>query len=174
MNIKPILVCLLVTVLVTGRAQNAFFVDFDSPETGGPQNAFLEQLLSFEPGEGVVRIEQDQRLVERLGNPGVNVPANVQVVEGRRYLQLTGYRIQIFSGNNHAASKTEAFQKEAAVKAAVPELTTYVRYSAPFWRLRLGDFLTYEEAYEMLLRFRKTFAYGREMSIVREKINIAL
>lgn len=174
MNIKPILVCLLVTVLVTGRAQNAFFLDFDSPETGGPQNAFLEQLLSFEPGEGVVRIEQDQRLIERLGNPGVNVPANVQVVEGRRYLQLTGYRIQIFSGNNHAVSKTEAFQKEAAVKAAVPELTTYVRYSAPFWRLRVGDFLTYEEAYEMLLRFRKTFAYGREMSIVREKINIAL
>ncbi|MBP5171635.1 MAG: SPOR domain-containing protein [Bacteroidales bacterium] len=174
MNIKPILVCLLVTAVLAGRAQNAFFMDFDSQESQGPQNAFLEQLLSYEEGEGVVRIEQDARLLERLGNPGVNVPANVQVVEGRRYLQLTGYRIQIFSGNSHAASKTEAFQKEAAVKAVVPELTTYVRYSAPFWRLRVGDFLTYEEAYEMLLRLRKTFVYGREMSIVREKINIAL
>ncbi|MBQ9201236.1 MAG: SPOR domain-containing protein [Bacteroidales bacterium] len=174
MRIRLILASLLMAASVTVQAQNIFFVEEEFGETPSTDNTFVSNLLMVEQGKGLVRIRQDERLLRRLGNPGVNVPDNVLVTGDQTYLQLTGYRIQIFSGNNHAASKAEAFQKEGAVKAAVPELTTYVRYSAPFWRLRVGDFLTYEEAYEMLLYFRKNFAYGREMSIVREKINVAL
>jgi hypothetical protein len=45
-------------------------------------------------------------------------------------------------------------------------------YNAPFWRVRVGDFFTYEEAYEVLLDLRDNYVFGREMSIVREKIQV--
>lgn len=138
------------------------------------ENLFLESLSKEEEGKGVVHLYQTPGLADKIGNPGVNTPENIVIIEDKTYLQMTGFRIQVFSGNNQATAKTEAFRKEAAIKANSPGLMTYVKYSAPFWRLRVGDFLTYEDAYEVLLQFKKTFVFGREMSIVREKINIPL
>lgn len=138
-------------------------------------NSFVEKLMSpATEGQGTVTIRQDPRLSVKMGDPGHTTPANIVIINERPYLKMTGYRIQAFSSNNQATAKQEAFRKEAALKAAEPDLTTYVRYSAPFWRVRVGDFLTYEEAYEVLLRFKKTFVYGREMSIVRETINVPI
>lgn len=146
----------------------------DTDSLSVKENLFLQSLSSEVDGKGVVRIYQDPRIAEKVGNPGVNTAENVVMIEDKPYLQITGFRIQVFSGNNQATAKAEAFRKEASIKANSPELTTYVKYSAPFWRLRVGDFITYEDAYEVLLQFKKTFIFGREMSIVREKINVPL
>ena len=138
-------------------------------------NVFFEQLTApAAPGQGQVTVTQDERIFRRIGNPGVNTADNQVTIDGRQYVQMTGYRIQVFSGNSQGKAKSEAFSKEALIKAEVPEITTYVKFQAPFWRLRVGDFLTYEDAYDMMLRFKKTFVFGREMSIVREKINVPL
>jgi len=69
--------------------------------------------------------------------------------------------------------KNEAFSKETDLKSTFPELSTYVKYNAPFWRLRVGDFQTYQDAQNMLVQLRHNFpAFGREMSIVKEKIQV--
>ena len=73
------------------------------------------------------------------------------------------------------ASKDEAFLKEKEIKELFPDLSTYVTYTAPFWKLRVGDFRSHEEAYRMMRILMEAFPkYGKEMYIVREEIRIPL
>ena len=56
-----------------------------------------------------------------------------------------------------------------------PDVPTYVSYNAPFWKLRVGDFRSHEEAYHMMRQLMAAFPkYGKEMYIVREEIKIPL
>lgn len=144
------------------------------PEDSLQQRTFIESLTQQAENQAKVTIVQDSAILALLGQPGVNVPENIVIVHNHPCLQMMGYRIQVFSSNNQQTAKTEAFRRETAIKQALPEMTSYVRYQAPFWRVRVGDFRTYEDAYAKLVEFRKTFAFGREMSIVRETINLPL
>jgi len=88
-------------------------------------------------------------------------------------LKFLAGEFRFFSGNNQRIAKNEAFRKEADIKSVFPELGTYMSYTAPFWRLRVGDFQTFQDARDVLLRIKGSFpSYGREMSIVKEKIQI--
>lgn len=82
-----------------------------------------------------------------------------------------GYRIQVFSGNNARTSKGEAGGRAAKISAQFPEYETYVTYDAPYWRLKVGDFPSYEEARAALGILKEAFpAYSREMRLVRDRI----
>ena len=101
--------------------------------------------------------------------------ANVEIEDEKAFLRAQGYRTQVFSGNNQRASKEEAFAKEKEIKELFPEVPTYVTYNAPFWKLRVGDFLSHEEAYHMMRQLMDAFpAYAKEMYIVKEEIKIPL
>lgn len=111
----------------------------------------------------------ERMIGERMA--GVNVETTDSVV----YLKIQGYRTQVFSGNNQRASKDEAFSKEKEIKELFPDVPTYVSYNAPFWKLRVGDFRSHEEAYHMMRQLMAAFPkYGKEMYIVREEIKIPL
>jgi hypothetical protein len=131
--------------------------------------SIVDRINKVEPGKGIVKIIQDDSVSDRIGKPGVeNNHAN-----SGSYVEVSGYRIQVFSGNNQRVSKNEAFRKEADIKSVYPELGTYVLYNAPFWRLRVGDFQTFQDARNMLLKLRNSFpTFGREMSILKEKIQV--
>lgn len=73
----------------------------------------------------------------------------VEKTDSTAFLKIQGYRTQVFSGNNQRKSKDEAFRKEKEIKELFPDVPTYVTYNAPFWRLRIGDFRSHEEAYHM-------------------------
>jgi len=125
------------------------------------------------PGKGSVTLIQDDKIADKLGKPAIKNAITTQTNGEHKYLKISGFRIQVFSGNNQRVSKNEAFTKEADLKMVFPELSTYVKYNAPFWRLRVGDFQTYQDAQNMLVQLRHSFpAFGREMSIVREKIQV--
>ena len=48
-------------------------------------------------------------------------------------------------------------------------------YNAPFWKLRVGDFRSHEEAYLMMRRLMAAFPdYAKEMYIVKEEVKIPL
>ena len=101
--------------------------------------------------------------------------ANVETTDDETYLKMQGFRTQVFSGNNQRASKEEAFQKEKEIKERFPDVPTYVSYNAPFWKLRVGDFRSHEEAYHMMRQLMDAFpSYGKEMYIVKEEIKIPL
>lgn len=84
-----------------------------------------------------------------------------------------GYRIQFFSGNNARTAKRDADNRAAAFTERYPEYGTYVTFDAPYWRLRVGDFVTYEDAAAALTEFKRAFpSFAREMRLVRDRINI--
>ena len=52
---------------------------------------------------------------------------------------------------------------------------TYIIYNSPFFRLRVGDFRSYEEANRALQDLKNAFPqFAREMRVVRDKINVPL
>lgn len=121
---------------------------------------------------GRVQIFQDPRLdslMYKQSNPEIVSPDQEEMfVTGR------GYRIQIFSGNNQRESKTEAYAKEKEINTLFTNLDTYVTFQSPFWKLRVGNFRTSEEAHAMLRELKKSFPRWKEMFIVPDVIKFPI
>ena len=96
----------------------------------------------------------------------INLEINGDVV----YVSDRGYRIQIFSGNNQRESKNEAYQKEKELNSVLPDFDTYVTFNPPFWRLRVGNYRTSEEAHAAFRELKKSFPRWKEMFIVRDVV----
>ncbi|MBR5676993.1 MAG: SPOR domain-containing protein [Paludibacteraceae bacterium] len=96
-----------------------------------------------------------------------------EAINGKRELvEMDGYRVQIYSSNQQQTAKGEALDLEAKLKDKIGQ-TVYVQYISPFWKVRLGDFRTYDEAKE----YKKLFVaqYPEMMGdtyIVRDKIQV--
>lgn len=85
-----------------------------------------------------------------------------------------GYRVQVFSDNNVRTAKAEATSKQRVISARFPQYQTYVRYTSPYWRLKVGDFRTQQEANAAAEELRKAFpAYSKEIRVVRDRVNIS-
>jgi len=118
--------------VIAGYAQSPQFSIFDSFET------------LPKTGEGYVIVHQSSA-IKRLVGTRID-SENVDVSSGKPQLITRGYRIQVYSGNNPRSSRTEAEQLEKKIKELFPDINTYIRYSAPFWKLNVGNYLTWEEA----------------------------
>ncbi|MBO4250636.1 MAG: SPOR domain-containing protein [Paludibacteraceae bacterium] len=96
-----------------------------------------------------------------------------EAINGKREMvEIDGYRVQIYSSNQQQTAKSEALDLETKLKDKIGQ-TVYVQYLPPFWKVRLGDFRTYEEARE----YKKLFVsqYPDMMGdtyIVRDKIQV--
>lgn len=115
-------------------------------------------------------INQSSTLSYRL-NKAVEIADTTQdnAVE-KQY--ISGYRIQVFSDNNSRTAKAEARYKANNISEKFPELRTYITYNAPFWRLRVGDFRTPEEANDIAIKLKEEFPkYSKEIRIVKDRIN---
>lgn len=87
--------------------------------------------------------------------------------------RLAGYRVQVFSDNNVRTAKAEAASKQRVISARFPQYQTYVRYTSPYWRLKVGDFRTQQEANAAAEELRKAFpAYSKEIRVVRDRISL--
>lgn len=69
-------------------------------------------------------------------------------IEGRvrETVTVQGFRVQVFSDNNQQTAKADAFEVEKRIGQSGIESPVYVLYNPPFWKVRLGDFRTREEA----------------------------
>lgn len=84
-----------------------------------------------------------------------------------------GYRIQAYTDNNQRTAKAAAQARARAIAMKFPQYRFYISYNAPSWRLRIGDFKSQSEAQAALARIRSVFpSYAREMTIVRDHINV--
>lgn len=91
--------------------------------------------------------------------------------QGGQRLRANGYRIQVYSGGNSRAAKTEANMMGQRVKSLFLELPVYTHFISPHWICRVGDFRTYEEANEMFQKLKETGRFG-EAVIVKSKVNV--
>ena len=118
----------------------------------------LVSLLDLFPG---VQIVQDSTMAVLLD----------EAVNGKRELvEVDGYRVQVYSSNQQQNAKGEALELEARLKDKVNQ-TLYVQYLPPFWKVRIGDFRTYDEAKEYKKQFVQQFPdLMGDTYIVRDKI----
>ncbi|MBE6301759.1 MAG: SPOR domain-containing protein [Parabacteroides distasonis] len=138
-----------------------------------PIETIFDTWQKKEPGKGIIVVNQPEALRKMVGKRLFG--EGVEVTDSTAFLKIQGYRTQVFSGNNQRKSKDEAFQKEKEIKELFPDVPAYVTYNAPFWRLRVGDFRSHEEAYHMQRLLMEAFPkYSKEMYIVREEVNIPL
>jgi Sporulation related domain. len=58
----------------------------------------------------------------------------------------TIYRVQVFSSNVQRTAKSEAYNVEKMLREKFPEHAVFMNYTSPFWRVRIGEFVTRESA----------------------------
>ena len=112
--------------------------------------------------------------------PGVQVVQDSTVsvlleetITGKKDLvEVDGYRVQVYSSNKQQTAKSEALELEAQLKDKISQ-PIYVQYASPFWKVRVGNFRTYDEAKEYKKLFVQQFPQMQGNTyIVRDKILI--
>lgn len=90
---------------------------------------------------GKVTLVQDSNLTRLM----------LDKVEGieREQVQIQGFRVQVFSNSAPQTAKTEAFKVEKTVEELGLDIPVHVLYNPPFWKVRVGDYRTHEEALMM-------------------------
>ncbi len=84
--------------------------------------------------------------------------------------KITGYRVQAFAGGNSRKDRQTAEQIRNNIKAQIPNVSVYVHFYSPRWICRVGNFRTYEEAHQMMVRLQN-MGY-KQASIVKGKITV--
>lgn len=140
------------------------------------RNEILKELNATTSGQGRVAVHEDESIRHVLGRPMSPTRTVYTSADGTvQFHRMRGFKVQAFSGNNQRTSKDEAHRKQAQINAAFPEHETVVLFDSPFWRLRVGNFATREEAEEAMQEFRKRLpSFGREMYIVVDEVKIPI
>jgi hypothetical protein len=152
-----------------------FFVSIAQSSFGqnsGQRRQILDELNSTSQGRGRVTVYEDENIRGVLGRPMVSRPVTTGA-DGLAFYEMQGFKIQAFAGNEQRTSRTQAEQRESVIKNAFPEHETRVFFQSPFWRLRVGNFETRDEAEEAMHEMRRRFpTFGRELSIVQDDVRI--
>lgn len=76
-----------------------------------------------------------------------------------------GFRVQIFLGSD----RQEAYSEQSKFKSRYPNVTSYISYTQPNYRLRVGDFRSRLEAEKFMNELK---SYYSSMFIFSETINL--
>ena len=134
------------------------------------KNTLLTLLLigvfsSFAQNRGsVVEVkdpEIDSLIARRLY---LNRNANNYTSNNSKALVLYGYRVQVFFGSDRKG----AYNLQAKFKDLYPEFDSYITYTQPNYRVKVGDFRTRSEAEKLMSQLRPSFP---TLFIFNEKIN---
>lgn len=133
------------------------------------QRSILDELQKDRAGQGKVRVHQDAGISALLGSVYVK---SADETEGK-VIKARGYRVQVYAGNNSRMARQEANDVAEQIKVEFPELPVYAFFQPPRWLCRVGDYRSIEEADAVMRRLKATGKF-KEVSIVREQINIPL
>ena len=129
----------------------------------------IDELETFAPGEGVIKITCDQRIKDLIGSRSSETSADRE-----NTITANGFRIQVFMSSLQTA-RNEAAEKASLIRRNFPEIKTYENFNSPNWRLLAGDFMTKEEAEVFRQQLQRSLpSLGREMYIIQDKVNIAI
>ena len=128
----------------------------------GAQSNIVAEIESFARGEGNVRINQPDKLMDLMGSMA-NTNGEVQQVEG--------FRVLVFSGNNSRQARDEANAMADYMRKNYPGAEVYVVFESPIRTCEYGDYRTREEAELVMYRLRKTKKF-KEISVKKCLINL--
>lgn len=81
------------------------------------------------------------------------VPPIIHVVKPIEKKKFEGFRIQIYRGRN----REDAINAKKIAYEMYPNLNAYMEYSAPTYRVKVGDFLEQSEYSTILRRLKRSF-----------------
>lgn len=106
-----------------------------------------------------------KELVIADDNAKVDAALNKIIENNKTYNDGRGYRIQVFSGNSRADFESA----KSFLLRTFPQLEVYESYSQPTYRIKVGDFIHYQDADKYNSSMKQRFGTTR---IVNDKINI--
>lgn len=131
-------------------------------------NTIFEALSSHSEGEGKVFIRQPRELRSLTGK--VDKQSQLDTDSHKTIQLISGYRIQLYNGNL-PNSKQEAYTRATEVNKIFPEVTCYISFRAPFWRVVAGDYATIDDARAALQALKEAMpSMAEELYIVQDKI----
>lgn len=130
-------VLLLATIIFFTKAITAQ-VSFSYNTSGGSQDP--EIIKNIE-------IKQDPLLSEML---------EWHVSNNKKDKQIEGFRVEIFFSSD-ADAKEKALKKKVEFLKVYPENTVHIKYVAPNFRVRVGDFRTKNEALKLFKEIKNTY-----------------
>lgn len=129
----------------------------DSASTVTSNFPFFEELLSKEYG-GAITITQDPKIAALIEK---------HTRMNRADNKIPGWRIQIYNSSGKEA-RDEANEFRNKFLAKYPEMRAYVVYQPPYFKIRVGDFLTKQDAFRLYKDVLKEFPVSY---LVPDKIN---
>lgn len=134
-----------------------------------PVQSIFDLLKQGGPHKGKITITQSSHIRRVVGQRAESL-IGMDAHDG--ISKMKGYRIQIYSGNR-TNSKSIAEERARRISELKPEYSTYIKYKAPFWRLHVGNFLTYQEAQAAMHQLKAAVpSYAKEMIVVRDQVFI--
>ncbi len=97
--------------------------------------------------EGSLSVHQDEQMDALL---------NRYMTVQKKRKGMPGHRIQIYFGSGRSA-RGDAYEAKAKFLSDFPDIPAYVLYQSPFYKVRIGDFRTKREAYNVLLKLKRRF-----------------
>ena len=107
----------------------------------------------------------------KKANRGIAVSKSGSVTGMTIVGQYSGYRVQVlFTSAKNGRAIAQQRAKKIALK--YPQYRAYMSYVAPRWRLRFGDFKTYEDAKNLARLIKRSFpAMRSDVVVVTDKVN---
>lgn len=139
--------------------------------------AVADGITSHIQASGNIKIVQPSALDSLLVRPEVSAQPNDEGAEdaGSQVAQATrsGYRVQVFDDNNPRTARAEAENRRSQVMSSYHDMSVYVTFDSPYWRVKVGDFRTRAEAEATMADLKHAFpTMAAYMRIVRDKIVI--
>ncbi|MBQ8337406.1 MAG: SPOR domain-containing protein [Bacteroidaceae bacterium] len=126
------------------------------------QNNIVHELETDQPGKGVVRINQPERLFDLMGS--------MVTIDGKKP-EIEGYRVMVYSGNNSGKARDEANAMAEYMRTRFPGAEVYVVFEPPIRSCLYGDYRTREEAEAVMYKLKATRKF-KEISVKKCLINL--
>ncbi len=127
------------------------------------QSNIVNELQRDVQGQGTVRIVQPQKLLNLMGSMALRSDG--------KPVQVEGYRVMVYSGNNSQTAREEANKMARYMKENFPGAEVYVVFESPIRLCLYGDYRTREEAEAVMYRLKATKKF-REISVRKGVINL--
>jgi hypothetical protein len=109
--------------------------------------AIINQLQQKEKNQGQIQIVQDKRIDKLLLTFSER---------NARTMKIPGYQIHIFSDSKQFA-KNRADDALASFRSNYPDIEAYSKYESPEYKIYVGNFRTYNEAFKVKMQIRRDF-----------------
>ena len=96
-----------------------------------------------------------------------SIDRSKKIMKGQK---VNGWRVQVFAGGNGRVDRLKAERTGEEIRTLFPHEPVYVHFYSPRWICRMGNYRTYEEAHDVLMKV-KSLGYPSAI-VVKGKITV--